>query len=216
MAQSEDIASLAHDIRNILTPALLSVESLAGKQDTAETKHTDRIFKAIDKTVELCHDAMNANQAGPILITRKISLSSTIAEALELAVPQPKLRLEVSAETTGQDRIIMDTNSLCRMVFNLVRNASVAMAKTGGFVKVYADARNNALTVDVKDNGPGIPMNVLDRLFPSMFGRPSYSGRIGLGLPATAQMAAKLGGELILRSTSNQGTHFSIILPYRC
>lgn len=210
-----DMASFAHDIKNILAPALLSAEHLAAIDPVRSKRYTDRIFKAIDKTVEICNSAMSAPDQSAATVSDGVSISEVLNDAVELAVLQRKPRLAISPRLIGDDFVCIDGNILCRMIFNLVRNASTAMKdQADAHISIAATARNGLLKIDIRDNGPGIPVHILDQLFPKLSTDVTRTGRIGLGLATTAQMAATLGGELLLRSTSSRGTAFTIVVPY--
>ncbi|MEO1029546.1 MAG: ATP-binding protein, partial [Pseudomonadota bacterium] len=151
---------------------------------------------------------------------QKVSVSSCrltdlVEEAVSLAVPFAPSNLSISAHLEGDDFIRIDRNRVLRMVFNLVRNAATAIADSEGRIRLDIDANDHVLNIHISDTGPGIPEHVLDRLFPTMMEVRKYSGRVGLGLPTTAQAAAALGGQLILRQTSKNGTHFQLQLPYQ-
>ncbi|MEO0982122.1 MAG: HAMP domain-containing sensor histidine kinase [Pseudomonadota bacterium] len=215
MTNSEDTAALAHDIRNILTPALLSAERLASIDPKGGNQHTERIFRAIDKSVALCQAAMNTFQNRVMARPESFLLSDIVSEAIQLAVPDPHIRLSLSANLSGEDELYIDGDAVCRMIFNLVRNAANAIGQADGFIHVEANAAYGLLTIDVADSGPGVPKRVLDRIFPKDGSAAPSSTFAGLGLPSTARTAAKLGGGLVLRETGSTGTRFTIELPYR-
>ncbi|MEL7488242.1 MAG: HAMP domain-containing sensor histidine kinase [Pseudomonadota bacterium] len=214
MADDRDTAALAHDIRNILTPALLAVEALSAKSTALDSKHTDRIFMAIDKTVALCREAMTSARTQQDIRVQPCRLTSIIREATSLAVPDASVNLIISQCFDGDDAVVLDRTRVLRMAFNLIRNAADALGGDFGHIDIEVKALNGELNIHIRDDGPGLPSDVLDRLFPNLLDETRYCGRIGLGLPTTAQAAAALGGQLILRSTSGHGTHFVIRLPY--
>lgn len=204
-------AALAHDIRNILSPALLSAEMISSEKDDRLQRHTDRIFRAIDKTVALCQEAMSTSQDNQL--SSSASLRTIVRDAIDLATPRTNQHVEVEAIVIGDDEVSINPNILCRMVFNLLRNAIDALPDEGGTVTVKAWTVDGSLKVSVIDNGPGIPGDILDRLFPSLFEDSEKKGRIGLGIPTTAAAAKHLKGQLILAATGQKGTHFRIEVP---
>ncbi|MEM7663930.1 MAG: HAMP domain-containing sensor histidine kinase [Pseudomonadota bacterium] len=216
MNSPSDATALAHDIRNILTPALLSTEALAAIPLAGASRHTARIMRAIDKTVALCADTMEMAKAGPNMMRmQSAKVRPVMHDAVELAVPYTNSSLELAVLHTGDKVIVTDRNALMRMVFNLVRNAATAIGDDHGEIRVETKAENGFLRIDVRDTGPGLPNHIVDRLFPSLANAfEKRVGRIGVGLPSTAKTAAELGGRLVLISTGRSGTHFRIGVPY--
>jgi signal transduction histidine kinase len=147
--------------------------------------------------------------------TKTCDLSEIISDAVQLATLNRSENLVVSAFGDETAEILFDRDSVLRMVFNLVRNAVDAIGEGPGLIRIDFKSSRAAIEIDIRDNGPGIPGRVLDRLFPNLAETKPHSGPIGLGLPSTAEAAASLGGQLILVSTGDRGTHFRIRLPHR-
>ena len=110
-----------------------------------------------------------------------------------------------------------DANSVRQILINLIKNAVEAMSG-GGDIQVAAVGqvnRSGQLFVElaVKDNGPGMPREVLGNLFTPV--RTAKGGEHqGLGLAIVAELAGRLGGEVSCRS-GRDGTAFTILLPAR-
>ena len=96
---------------------------------------------------------------------------------------------------------------------NLVENAIDAVPARGGRVVVSASATDDAVVVDVRDNGPGIPPNIHDRLFEPFFTTKEVGSGTGLGLDIARRIVADLhGGELAFTSVPGE-TRFVVKLP---
>ncbi|MGF1462710.1 MAG: sensor histidine kinase [Maricaulaceae bacterium] len=215
MIQNNDMVSFAHDIRNILTPALMSAEYLETLNPSGHKRHTDRIFKAIDKTVEICNAALKASAPCALSVFDAVSLSSVLTDAVELAIPHPNGGLTVSINVLGEDWVGLDGHALCRMVFNLVRNASNALkGQADAKITLDATAMGGLLILSVNDNGPGLPAAVVEQLNSKFTAPIVHAARRCFGLAATASLAESLKGELMLRASSAQGTEFAMVIPY--
>ena len=70
----------------------------------------------------------------------------------------------------------------------------------------------SVVTIEVKDNGPGIPERVRPKLFEA-FQSAQRSGGVGLGLAICSELIRAHGGEIRLFSTGSDGTVFQIVLP---
>lgn len=214
MSDTMQTAALAHDIRNILSPALLSAEMVSAKEGARLKRHTDSIFKAIDQTVALCQDAISTNHE--VAPAANVVLQDVIDDAVALSKGPSQRRVKFVTSAKGCAHLNVDRDLLCQMISDIAQNAFKAIAEVGGVVRIRAVNANGTLNISVQDNGPGIPSAVLDRLFPSNAKRPERCGRIGLGIPMTAAAARRLGGQLILVSTGAAGTHFKIVIPNAC
>jgi len=109
-------------------------------------------------------------------------------------------------------RIDADPEQFFRMVLNLLRNAAEALAAAGGDIFVAATRSDGAVTVDVRDTGPGIPVTVREKLF-EPFAASTRSGGSGLGLAIARDLARLHGGDITLVATGPAGSHFRIVIP---
>ena len=111
-------------------------------------------------------------------------------------------------------RIRATSTDLMQIFVNLVRNAQQALEEHDvrqGTVTVLAAVTSGRLTLSVRDNGPGIPADVLARL-----GTPFYTTReagTGLGVAQVKRLVGRLGGELEIQSTPGNGTTVTFSLP---
>src|SRR4029077_3238566 len=96
-----------------------------------------------------------------------------------------------------------------QVVLVLMVNASEAMAK-GGRLEVTTEPEG---VVRVKDNGTGIPADVLPHIFDPFFTTKEDQNRTGLGLAVAYSIVEQHGGEISVRSTSTEGTEFRVTLP---
>src|SRR5205823_1621147 len=100
------------------------------------------------------------------------------------------LRRDLAAPVTA----FADPHRLRRVVINLVENAAQAMTDPTGRAIVVADAcitvasrvSGDRIEISVKDNGPGIPAEVLPRIFEPLFSTKGFG--VGLGLPTVKQI----------------------------
>jgi CheY-like chemotaxis protein len=99
---------------------------------------------------------------------------------------------------------------------NLILNAAQALGEAGtrtNVVAVRSYDRGGFVVVEVEDNGPGIPAEVLPHIFDSFFTTKPRGVGTGLGLPISQGIVRALGGELTVESTVGKGAKFSVKLP---
>ena len=112
--------------------------------------------------------------------------------------------------------------SSIRILINLVRNAIQAlenrddesMPAQDGAVTINAWRTGAVVTLEVRDNGPGIPERSRARLFEA-FQSSGRGGGVGLGLTIAAELARAHGGALHLHATGVDGTVFHVTIPDR-
>ena len=80
-------------------------------------------------------------------------------------------------------------------------------------ISVSTKNRGNRVEILVKDNGPGIPAHILDKIFQPFFTTKPTGEGTGLGLSLSYDIVKAHGGELKVDTKEGEGTEFSIILP---
>ncbi|MFB8791528.1 MAG: ATP-binding protein [Potamolinea sp.] len=106
----------------------------------------------------------------------------------------------------------VDENKLMRVVQNLVSNAVEAFKGFGGRVELTAIVNEEGAHLTIRDNGPGIPEVIKDRLFESFVTYGKHSGT-GLGTTIAKSIIDAHGGQISFHSSSQDGTTFYILLP---
>jgi len=100
------------------------------------------------------------------------------------------------------------------ILINLIKNAIHSMRpRTYGNIWLFATEKDGKVILTVKDDGPGIDKNVMDRLFdPFVTTKPIGQGT-GLGLSICYGIVKHHGGEILVESEPGEGTSFRVILP---
>jgi signal transduction histidine kinase len=106
----------------------------------------------------------------------------------------------------------LDSARLEQALINLIENARIALqAQAEGGVYIDAELRAEGLSLQVCDNGPGVPPELRDRLFEPFASRSP--GGTGLGLAIVARIAAAHGGSVQLSEHAGWRTCFSLQFP---
>jgi signal transduction histidine kinase len=109
--------------------------------------------------------------------------------------------------------IEVDSMRLQRVLQNLVGNAAQALkSKPGGRIDVRAWVSDSTLFLSVRDNGPGIPAEVKERIFDPFvtFGK---TGGTGLGLAIVSNIVTAHRGKISFETEAGQGTEFLVRVP---
>lgn len=113
--------------------------------------------------------------------------------------------------------LVFDPEGIHRAVLNLVTNAfdAVADSPEPRRVRVFTryDADQGKVWIGVEDNGPGIPPEMLDKIFSPFVSFKKGSRGTGLGLPVSQKIVQEHGGRITVESAAGQGTRFTIELP---
>jgi len=106
-----------------------------------------------------------------------------------------------------------DRGKLQQIFLNLVNNAYAAMADGGHLDINVCRPSAESVSVEVNDDGCGIPEVDLKRIFEPFFSTKKTKGGTGLGLSITYGLVRELGGEMRVKSEVGKGTSFTVTLP---
>jgi two-component system NtrC family sensor kinase len=114
----------------------------------------------------------------------------------------------------GLPAVECDGNQIQQVILVLMVNASEAMPKGGRLeVSTEFDAPSEQCVALVKDNGSGIPEDVLPRIFDPFFTTKEDQLRTGLGLAVAHSIVEQHAGGITVRSAPGEGTEFRVALP---
>ncbi|MGQ9689345.1 MAG: sensor histidine kinase [Desulfobaccales bacterium] len=213
-------AGVAHSIRNPLTSVKMRLFSLGRTLELTPTQQED--FEVISE--EIRHiDTIVANflefSRPPKLMMQKVSPSEVVDLALQLL--QHRLESYNMAVKVQRPRplpeVWADPDQLKEVLVNLLINACEAMPQGGTIIiqegETFLPSVGQVVTIEVRDNGPGIPEAIQDKIFQPFF--TTKEEGTGLGLSIATRILGEHGGWLDLESRPGQGTTFTINLPYR-
>lgn len=125
--------------------------------------------------------------------------------------------VRIAVEGVGTEIPIRGVPSrLNQAVTNLVINAIHASGehRRGGIVRVVVARRGGDATIDVDDDGPGVPEGLRARVFEPLFTTKPYGKGTGLGLAIVREIARdELGGSVTIGSSAEGGARFTIRVP---
>ncbi len=214
-------ASLAHEIRNPLAAIRSAVEQLAGRATADEDEQVlgDLVMRESARLNRLLSEFLDFSR---VRATRfeELELLALVEDAVRTLGEHPETR-GVALRVAGEPITLQgDPDLLHRIVSNLVLNAAQVLGGRGTVTaSVGRAAPGEAPTgliprpvrIQVRDDGPGIPDGIRDRLFePFVSGR---SGGTGLGLAIVQRAVAAHRGIILVDSSPALGTTFSIFLP---
>lgn len=114
-------------------------------------------------------------------------------------------------------RVTTDSAQLQQVFLNIIDNAIDAVGKNGSIeIKTGHDpARNSEVFIRISDDGPGIPKELMGKIFDPFFSTKNQTEGTGLGLSISYSIIEKLGGKITVQSEEGKGTTFVIYVPTR-
>lgn len=202
------VAKVSHDLRGILTPALLTAERLQLNPDPKVQRAGETLAQAVDRATDLVRRTLDyAREGPPPLLFAPVGLAPLVDEAAETARPlRASLRLVNTVDVTIL--VHADRTQLFRVFANLLRNAAEAGART---VRITAQHNSPTLSLDIADDGPGLPDAVQAELFRPFAGSMRRGGT-GLGLAIVRDLMVAHGGTIELVETGSGGTTFRLTM----
>jgi len=203
-------ASVGHELRNplgIIESSLFLARQAVKKlgiEDPTLDKHHQRIQKQVGHCSTIIESLMDLARDRPPR-RRRQPLLPLIHKALE----DLSLATAVEVDVDASLLIDVDADDLGHVLGNLIANASEAM-DGGGTVTVRAGRRQGGTELFVQDNGPGVPLEIRDRIFDALF--TTKARGTGLGLALCHRIVVAHGGELELRP-SEVGACFRVWFP---
>jgi signal transduction histidine kinase len=198
------VAKISHDLRNILTSALLVADRLQETADPVVKRAANTLIGAVERAAELVSRTVDFAREGPPAITRgPVGLSELVDEVASVIRPLEASLVLVNA-VPARTVLALDRTQIYRVLVNLFRNAVEAGATR---IEVRTEGENGMTGLVVADNGPGLPKKVQDNLFRPFTGSGRRGGT-GLGLAIARDLVRAHGGDLVLRSTGPAGTEF--------
>jgi signal transduction histidine kinase len=216
------LAITSHEIRGPLTAIIAGLETVRKRGERLTTEQKDQLFDMMsrqgDQLSRLVDDLLVTSQLQSHTLALEkgwTPVDTIIEQAVQAAAT--KRRSHVLEVFTEPYECQIDASRIAQIVRNLVENAfKYTPEKTRVTVTAKTDA-GGGLTLEIADEGPGIPTEKRDVLFDA-FTRieETAAGRegVGLGLYLVSQLVAAMDGEIDLASSS-KGTTFTIRIPCR-
>jgi signal transduction histidine kinase len=204
-------------------------------EDTRDENITEAIeivsetMRELVGIVEQMHDISSFDYGKKRMVTGDVKIEKIldlIYKEMKILFEKRKIKFHLKVEKA--DVIISgDDKQLKRCLRELLQNA-LKFTPEGGQVDIEysANNKNKKIYIKVKDNGIGIPGDKLDLIFEPFYEVQNVinhmtsktefmGGGIGLGLTLAKEVFESHKGELLLESEENQGSTFTVVLPFK-
>ncbi|HZF31458.1 MAG TPA: ATP-binding protein [Gammaproteobacteria bacterium] len=203
-SRTQVLAAMSHDLRTPLTRLRLRVESLDEPQRDRFVADLDEMNRMVTGALNLFRGMNDDEQPQPVSIEALLD---------ELRAEFAELGGELSVSGAASGAIVAKPLALKRCLTNLISNA----VKYGTRAAVTIEDGPAELVLTVADEGPGIPEDMLERVFEPFFrlegSRNAATGGTGLGLSIARDIAQAHGGSLVLRNRTPRGLEATLRLP---
>jgi CheY-like chemotaxis protein len=224
-AIGEMASGVAHDFNNLLASILGQIELMHPEELPPATREAFVTIRqsALDGA-RIVRNLQGLARPRADTPSTSADLNDSVQAALEMARPRwagaalrghgaidVKLDLADSAQLS---RVAIDAAELREVLLNLLFNAADAMPN-GGRIEIATRPGHNAKTADliVRDTGHGMPESVRARIFEPFYSTKGPKGS-GLGLAVAYSIITRRGGQIAVESAVDQGTTFTLTLPY--
>jgi two-component system, NtrC family, sensor histidine kinase PilS len=225
-AVAELSASLAHEIKNPLASIRSAVEQLGSRARATDDERVlaTLIVRESDRLSRLLSEFLDFAR---VRVTRgeRVNMGEVAQAAVRLADTHPDRKAGVTVTCVVPTEPLLvegDEDLLHRAIFNITLNAVQAAPINTGRVTVEVSRLNveqiptgvpfevSAVALRVSDNGPGIPIELRERVFDPFF--TTKTGGTGLGLPIVHRAIEAHRG-FVFMDSSPKGTRFTVLLP---
>lgn len=219
---------IAHDLNNVLTPILMSVELLKGDDTPEGRRQTLDIVEASARK--------GAEMIGQVLTFARgvegrrveVGVLSLLRDVARIANDTFLKTIAVTHTTEeGLPAVLGDSTQLHQVLLNLCVNArdampgggTIALAATceqvdAAYAAAHTDARPGVfVAIAVTDTGTGMPPEVVERIFEPFYSTKELGKGTGLGLSTSLAIVKSHGGFFHVESTPGAGSTFVVYLP---
>ena len=220
-AKDEFLAILGHELRNPLAPILTALGLMNHRSDGSSQREREVIERHVKHVVHLVDDLLDVSRIaqGKVELERHpVDLERAIARAIEVASPLIEERKhQLVVELPGEIWLDADETRICQVISNLLTNAA-KYTDVGGRIEIRVRRDGDQASITVRDNGSGIPGDLLPNLFDRFVqGKRTLErseGGLGLGLSIVRSLVTLHGGSVDVRSDGpGRGSEFEVRLP---
>ncbi len=218
LVQAEKMAGLgtlaggvAHEFNNLLGGILGCVESArAETEKEAVREDLDVARRTAERAAKLVEALLGVARPGARTLA-PVDLRRVVGDVLLAAGPAVERRgIRLTREDSGEPIVRGDEGQLHQVALNLVTNA-LQSVDDGEAIVVATRVEDRTAVLEVRDEGPGVPVEHRPRLFEPFFtGRP---GGTGLGLFVSYGIVERHGGRIDVGDAPEGGARFTVRLP---
>lgn len=218
-ALGQTISGVAHELNNPLATILSWAERLADKPvDNTTRRGLDVILAEADRAARMVRNLLTFARKRQSTRTM-IDVNQVVTETLSLRVYEHRLAniSVVTALASGLPQVFADAHQVQQVLLNLIINAEQAMLSANGrgslVIRTWHDVDEDAVALEVTDDGPGVPVEMRAKIFDPFFTTKEVGKGTGLGLTVAHAIVQEHGGQIRVESRPGRGASFVVALP---
>jgi len=217
------VSKISHDLRNMLGTAQLISDRLSMVNDPTVQRLAPKLILSLDRAIGFCAQTLKFGRASEAPPAReRFELRILTDEVIDTAVIQASSHVLLYNDVARDIVVDADREQLFRVLMNLTRNSIQALEgsiKDGTALRectmrVKAWREGGVTTIEIRDNGPGVPEKARKHMFEAFTGG-ARAGGTGLGLTIANELTRAHGGEIRLITDAKMGAVFWVIIPDR-
>ncbi|GBL42030.1 alkaline phosphatase synthesis sensor protein PhoR [Nitrosarchaeum sp.] len=224
IAKDEFLAMITHELKTPLVPiqgyADILLSEHLGKLTDKQKERIEIIKSSSETLLSLISDLLDAQklELGQLKMRKEnININDTVTHAIEVFLPQAQKNKIQIISNMEDFSIEHDPVRIKQVMTNLIKNSLTAVESEKGKIEISMKNMPQEIQIIVKDNGVGIPLNKQSDLFKKFYqvdaSLTREKGGSGLGLSICKGIIENHGGAITAKSTPNQETVFTVILP---
>lgn len=221
------MSDTSHELRTPLTILKAQLSAIQDGLFQADEKRIELFIEEIDNLSHIVNDLyqLSSSDAGALTYQKKpvqpIQLLKQVLTNFEPKLTSHQLTLDIkglSNPALNQDQLTLlaDKDRLRQLFSNLLEN-SCRYTDAGGTIQILAKLNVQQLEIRIQDSSPGVPKNILEKLFERFFrveqSRNREHGGSGLGLSLCQQIVEAHQGQIIAMDSPLGGLCMKITLP---
>ena len=219
-ALGQTISGVAHELNNPLATILSWAERLSQRStlDDSVRRGLETILGESERAARIVRNLLTF--ARKRQTTRAmVDVNQVVRETLALRAYEQRVTnvMVIDALAAGLPQVFADGHQIQQVLLNLVINAEQAMLSANGrgvlVVRTWHDPEQEAVVLEINDDGPGIPDEVQPKIFDPFFTTKEVGKGTGLGLTVAYAIVQEHGGRIRLESHRGHGASFYVELP---
>ena len=219
---------IAHDFNNILGIIMGFAEMIEGEAppESGLSRRIGHILSACRRARDLVLQILSFSRQSD-QVANLLHVGPLVKETLKLIrATMPNAIAINEIIRPGRDAILAEPSQIQQILMNLCSNAAQAMRETGGMLEVGLEelpagacplpvdpALGECLHLWVRDTGPGIAPDIMERIFDPFFTTKKPGEGTGMGLSVAHGVVRKYKGEIKVRNSPEGGAVFDVYLP---
>lgn len=225
IAKDEFLSMITHELKTPLVPIQGYVDMLLGEHLgplTEKQKDRLKIIKtSAESLLRIISDLLDAQklELGKLVVKKeKQNIKNTIDIAVQALQPRAtENKITIKQHLDKEILVPHDRERITQVLTNLLKNALDVVNPDTGVIEIFVEDSDKEIKINIKDNGPGIPIEKQGGLFKKFYqvdtSLTREVGGSGLGLAICKGLVEEHGGTISAESTPGVGTTFSFILP---